>query len=265
MPIVLKSPAQIPCMRKAGAVAAQVASTMTTAARPGVATAELDELAAREMLRAGAVSAIFDRSGGRGAAGAGGGAGFPGHTCISVNEEVLNGMPGPRVLGDGDIVSFDVSVVMGGWCASRAVTVGVGAVTPQKQRLIEVANESLSRAIALVQPMRKWSPVAREIQQQIESAGFQVVREFAGHGIGKQLFEEPLVFNHVEAATSRRDFPLRAGMTLTIEPILVAGGRAVMLLGDGWTVVTEDGQPGAHVRHTIAVTENGAEVLTGVG
>jgi methionyl aminopeptidase len=116
-----------------------------------------------------------------------------------------------------------------------------------------------------MQPMRKWSAIAREIQQEIESAGFQVVREFVGHGLGRNLFEEPMVVNHVDAGTSRRDFALRAGMTFTIEPILVAGRREVEQLDDGWTIVTVDGQPGAHVRHTVAVTESGGEVLSAGG
>jgi methionyl aminopeptidase len=257
MAIVLKSAGDVARMRAAGRVAADVASAMANAARAGVTTAELDQLAAREMTRAGAVSAIFH--------GRGGGGAYPAHTCISVNEQVLNGVPAMRVLRDGDILSVDVSVLSGGWCGSRAMMLAIGEITPQKQRLIEVANETLSRAIAMVRPMRKWSAIAREIQQQIESAGFQVVREFVGHGIGRKLFEDPKVFNHVDATTVRGDFPLRAGMTLTIEPILVAGAREVVQLEDGWTVVTVDGQPGAHVRHTVAVTERGAEVLSGGG
>ena len=154
--------------------------------------------------------------------------------------------------------------MLDGLCASRAVTVAVGgaAATPQRQRVIDVANAALARAIELVRPMRKWSDVARIVQRQIESSGCQVVREFVGHGIGRQQFEEPKVFNHVDATTLRGDFPLRAGMTLTIEPIVTAGRRAVRLLDDGWTVVTEDGEPAAHVRHTVAVTADGAEVLT---
>ena len=257
MAIVLKSPAHVARMRAAGRAAADVASAMASAAHAGVTTAELDQLAAREMTRAGGASAIFH--------GRGGGGAFPAHTCIGVNEQVLNGVPGNRALRDGDIVSFDVSVMLDGWCASRAITIPIGQVTPQKQRLIDVANETLVRAVALVQPMRKWSAIAREMQQQIESAGFQVVREFVGHGIGRNLFEDPMVVNHVDATITRRDFGLRAGMTFTIEPILVAGTREVEQLDDRWTIVTVDGQPVAHVRHTVAVTERGAEILSSGG
>ena len=262
MPIMLKTGRDLVAMRQASQVAAHVAAAMSaaTAARPGVTTAELDALAAREIDRAGAISAILHRGGRDNPGGP-----FPAHTCISVNDQVLNGVPGPRVLRDGDIVSFDVSVTLAGWCGSRAIMVAIGAIAPEKQRLIDAANASLASAIAMIQPMRKWSAIARQIQQTAEAAGFQIVREFTGHGIGRELFEQPMVFNHVDAATLRHDFPLRAGMTLTVEPILVAGRRDVVQFDDGWTVATADGHPGAHVRHTIAVTQSGAEVLTGGG
>ena len=253
MPILLKSSADIARMREAGRVAAAVAAAMRAAARAGVTTATLDQLAAGEIARLGAMSAVAKAAGGR----------FPGQTCISVNEQVLHGVPGPRALRDGDIVTFDVSVMLNGFCASRAVTVPVGAAaSPERQRVIDVAECALARAIELVRPMRKWSEVARQVQRQIEARGCQVVREFVGHGIGRRQFEEPKVFNHVDAVTLRGDFPLRAGMTLTIEPIVTAGRREVDLLADGWTVATMDGQPAAHVRHTVAVTDQEAEVLT---
>lgn len=256
MPIILKSKREIEVMRRAGVVVHRVLSLMREAGKVGVTTLELDEIAGAEMKRSGVVSSsrfypTYKE-----------GEGFPGYTCISVNEEVIHGIPGPRKLKEGDIVSVDVNVFLDGWVADSATTFAIGKPSAKVQKLMDVTQATLQMAIEHIRPGKKWSEVARLLQWNVESNGFNVVREFVGHGVGRSMHEDPKVPNFVTAEQMRGDFTLRAGMTIAVEPMVVMGRRDVVLLEDDWTVVTEDRLPAAHFEHTIAVTEKGADVLT---
>ncbi|HEX8912084.1 MAG TPA: type I methionyl aminopeptidase [Humisphaera sp.] len=253
---VLKSRREIEMMRRAGQVACQVLARMREVAVAGVTTAEIDAVAKEEMLRAGAVS------GSRNYPTYEEGKGFPGYTCLSVNEEIVHGIPGKRVLREGDVVSLDVALSLNGYCADTCATVPIGKVSPLSQKLLDVTKSTLSMAIENVRPGRRWSEIARMIQRTVEQAGFSVVREFVGHGIGRSMHEDPKVPNFVTGEGLRGDFELRPGMTLAVEPMVVAGKRDVRALKDQWTMVTADGKPAAHFEHTVAVTDHGVDVLT---
>jgi methionyl aminopeptidase len=256
MPIVLKTRREIEMMRRAGQVGRDILSKMRDAAVVGVTTGELDELARSELEKVGGVGLSKNYPTYKE------GEGFPGYTCISVNEEVVHGIPGKRVLREGDIVTLDLAMSLEGYCSDLAVTVPVGKIAPAAQRLLNVTQETLVLAIQNMKPGRRWSDVARLMQHYVERHGYSVVREFVGHGIGQAMHEDPKVPNFVSFEQLRGDFLLRAGMTLAVEPMVVAGHRDVKLLKDGWTVVTEDGQRAAHFEHTVAVTATGADVLT---
>lgn len=256
MKVVLKSRREIEMMRRAGQVACNVLAKMREAAVAGVSTGELDLIARDEMLKEGAVS------GSRNYPTYEEGKGFPGYTCISINEEIVHGIPGKRVLKAGDIVSLDVALQLNGYCADTCATVAVGQAPPLAQKLLDVTKETLAMAVENIRPGRRWSEVARVIQRHVEGNGFSVVREFVGHGIGRQMHEDPKVPNFVTGEGLRGDFELRPGMTLAVEPMVVAGKRDVKSLKDNWTMVTVDGKPACHFEHTVAVTEVGVDVLT---
>jgi methionyl aminopeptidase len=256
MPIVLKTRREIDLMRHAGRVGHDILEKMKTAAVAGVTTLELDDLAASELAKVGGVGMSRNYPTYRA------GEGFPGHTCISVNEEIVHGIPGPRVLRTGDLVTLDLALKVNGYCCDTAVTVSIGTITPRNQRLLDVTRQTLDLAIANITPGRRWSDIARLMQHNVEKNGYSVVREFVGHGVGRDMHEDPKVPNFVSPEQMRSDFKLRPGMTLAVEPMVAMGRREVELLSDGWTVVTEDRTPAAHFEHTIAVTETGVEVLT---
>ncbi|HLL90811.1 MAG TPA: type I methionyl aminopeptidase [Tepidisphaeraceae bacterium] len=256
MPIVLKTRREIEAMRHAGKVGHDILQKMREAAKPGVRTLELDALAEAELHKHNAIGLSKNYPTYKL------GEGFPAGTCISVNEEVVHGIPGGRVLKDGDVVTLDLALQVNGYCADTAVTVGIGNVLPGVQRLLDVTKECLEIAVQHIKPGKKWSEVARLIQYNAERNGFSVVREFVGHGVGRTMHEDPKVPNFVTAEQLRGDFKLRPGMTLAVEPMVVMGRRDVVLLDDGWTVVTEDRKPAAHFEHTVAVTEQGVDVLT---
>lgn len=256
MPIVLKTRREIEMMRRAGHVGREVLARMEKAAVPGVSTGELDELARIELDRFGAVALSKNYPTYKD------GEGFPGYTCISVNEEVVHGIPGRRTLKEGDIVTLDLALSLEGYCCDTATTVGVGKINPAAQRLLDVTKQTLLLAIQNMKPTRRWSDIARLMQHYVERHGYSVVREFVGHGIGRSMHEDPKVPNFVSFEQLRGDFVLRPGMTLAVEPMVVAGRRDVQLLPDGWTVVTEDAQRAAHFEHTVAVTSNGVDILT---
>lgn len=253
---ILKTRREIEMMRRAGQAGRDILAAMQRAAVPGVTTAELDDLARVELDKVGAVALSKNYPTYKA------GEGFPGYTCISVNEEVVHGIPGKRVLREGDIVTLDLALSLEGYCTDTATTVAVGNISPQNQRLLEVTKHTLVLAIQNMKPGRKWSDIARLMQHYVERHGYSVVREFVGHGIGRSMHEEPKVPNFVTFEQLRGDFLLRAGMTLAVEPMVVAGRRDVQLLKDGWTVVTEDGHRAAHFEHTVAVTSNGVDILT---
>ena len=256
MPIVIKTRREIEMMRRAGQVAFDVLSRMEGAAAAGVSTLELDELARAELEKAGAVALSKNYPTYKA------GEGFPGHTCISVNEEVVHGIPGRRTLKEGDVVTLDLALSLNGYCVDTAKTIGIGRIHPVARRLLEVTSQTLELAMQNMKPGRKWSDIARLMQHNVEHNGFSVVREFVGHGIGRAMHEDPKVPNFVTIEQLRGDFKLRPGMTLAVEPMVVMGRRDVELLSDGWTVVTEDRMPAAHFEHTVAVTDTGVDVLT---
>lgn len=235
-------------MRPACEVASAVLEEVGAFIQPGVTTREVDEFAAARMKQHGAKSAFL------------GYRNFPRNICISVNEEVVHGMGGPRRLEFGDIVSVDIGVMHNGYVGDTAKTVAVGGCDIRAQRLMDVTEQSLYEGIAQAVLGKRVVDISRAIQNYVEANGFSVVREFVGHGVGRTVHEEPQVPNFVEKAASSPK--LRPGMTLAIEPMVNAGGPHVACLRDGWTVVTKDGQLSAHFEHTVLVTEAEPEILT---
>jgi methionyl aminopeptidase len=252
MPIILKSRREIEAIRRAGALAVDIIEKMRRRVCPGITTAALDELVRIELYKAGAISSVKFGSN----------PGYPGQCCISTNDEVLHAPPGPRVLQEGDIVTLDVGVSLEGFCAGRALTVPVGMVDEERVRLLRVTEQTLAAAISQMMPGRRWSDIALLIQQNIQRNGYSVVREFVGCGVGRDWIEEPAMPNFYDKITLQRDFLLRPGMTLKVDPIVLSGRPEIELMADGFTIVTRDGKPAAHARHTIAMLETGAEVLT---
>jgi methionyl aminopeptidase len=179
-----------------------------------------------------------------------------------VNDEVVHGIPSDRVLQEGDVVTLDLALSLGGSCADTATTVAVGKASGEAMKLLRVTQETLNLAINNMKPGRKWTDIARLMQYHVESNGFSVVREFVGHGIGRSMHEDPKVANFVTGEQLRGDFKLRPGMTIAVEPMVVVGRRDVDMLDDNWTVVTNDGTIAAHFEHTVAITETGVDILT---
>jgi methionyl aminopeptidase len=252
--IKLKTPEQIERMRKAGRIVHQVLDRLGEMIRPGITTEELNAEAERITRQSGG-ACLF--KGVPGKAGP-----FPGAICASVNEQVVHGIPGSREVCDGDIVSIDFGVKLDGWCSDAARTFMVGNVAPPVQRLVEVTQNSLAMVIEMFRPGEKWSTLARAMQTYIESEGFSVVREFVGHGIGLEMWEDPKVPNYVSRELIERDIPLVEGMVLAVEPMVNMGGPKVEYSPDGWTVLTKDRRPSAHFEHTLAGTPDGVAVLT---
>lgn len=256
MPIILKSRREIEMMRRAGRLAHAILGEMRQAARAGVTTGELNEIARVALERSNAVGLSKNYPTYRP------GEGYPAETCISVNEEVVHGIPGPRKLQDGDVVTLDLALMLEGYCCDTAVTVAIGSISTKVQQLLDVTRGTLDLAVQHMKPGKRWSDVARLMQYHVERHGFSVVREFVGHGVGRSMHEDPKVANFVTAEQLRHDFRLKPGMTLAIEPMVVMGKREVVLLEDQWTVITADRMPAAHYEHTVAVTDSGADVLT---
>lgn len=243
-------------MRAAGRVVHQVLNQCQELCRPGTTTQEIDEEAYRVFTAAGATGLFKNYPTYRP------GEGFPSNTCISVNEEVVHGIAGSRVIQEGDVVGIDCGVMLNGWCGDSAITLLVGDVDEEVRKLCEVTEQVLQLAIQNIRPSRRWSQVARLMQNHAESHGYSVVREFVGHGIGQSMHEDPKVPNFVSRELLGDDIVLREGVVLAVEPMCNLGGSKVRTLDDGWTVVTVDRKPSAHYEHTIAVTANGCEVLT---
>ena len=242
-----KTKEEIAKMRKAGRVVAEMLEKCTAAARPGMSTAELD-LVAREVLeRRGARSNFLNYHG------------FPAVICTSPNSVIVHGIPGPYRLRDGDILSIDCGAIVEGYHGDAAVTIPVGRVTAEAQELIEVTRDSLWSAIERVRDGGRLSDIGHAVQTVAEGAGFSVVREYVGHGIGTALHEEPQVPNY---GPPGRGIKLKVGHVFAVEPMVNAGSPATQVMDDGWTVVTADGRLSAHFEHTVAVTDDGPEVLT---
>jgi methionyl aminopeptidase len=244
-------------MHQAGAVVADVLSKLQKIAVPGVTTGRLDRVAMQMAVEAGA-EALF-----KGVRNPQARMPFPGAICASINEQVVHGIPSEAaVLREGDILSIDFGVRLNGYCGDAATTIAIGRISEENRRLIEVTTEVLGIAIARARPGVRWSQIADRMQRHAESAGFSVVRDFVGHGIGTKMHEDPKVPNFVSDELLADDIVLAEGMVLAVEPMINAGTYAVRTLGNGWTVATRDGRCSAHLEHTIAIVKGGCEILT---
>jgi methionyl aminopeptidase len=247
--ITLKSEHELGLMREAGRIVAEVLARIQEAVIPGITTADLEAIA--DEIIVSKYHAIPSFKGYRG---------FPGLVCTSINEEIVHGIPGQRVLHEGEIISVDVGVIHKGYQGDSAVTVPVGDVDAESQRLISVTKEALRIGIEAAQAGKWTTDISRAIQRYAESQGYSVVREYTGHGIGQKMHEDPQIPNYFEPRMGRAR--LRPGMTFALEPMLNAGSWRTRVLDDHWTVVTADGKRSAHFEHTVAVTKNGPEILT---
>jgi len=246
--IVCKSAAELQRMRAANALVADVLAELASEVQPGVTTLDLDRLAEQRVRAAGAVPAFK------------GYRGYPATLCASVNDEVVHGIPSAeRRLNEGDIVSLDMGVLVDGYYGDSAVTVGVGRISEDARRLLQVTEQALYRGIEAARPGGRLSDIGHAIQAWVEEHGFSVVREFVGHGIGTRLHEEPQIPNYGQPGRGPR---LSEGMVLAIEPMVNLGRAGVKVLPDGWTAVTKDGSLSAHFEHTVAITAEGPEILT---
>lgn len=251
--ITIKTAAEIEKMRVAGQVVAQVLAGMQRMVEPGITTGDLNAMAEEECSKRGAIPVFKNYPNfvtGRP---------FPGSICASVNEEVVHGIPGPRKLKEGDIISIDFGVLVDGYAGDSAVTIAVGKVEPRVAELLQVTEEALLKGIQEALPGRHLGAISHAVQTHVEKAGFSVVRDFVGHGIGRQMHEEPSVPNF---GKPNRGPVLQAGMALAIEPMVNLGSYHVYTRMDEWTVATRDGKPSAHFEHTIVITDNGPEILT---
>lgn len=255
--IILKSDREIDLIRQAGRVVFRVLSRMRELARPGVTTAELNAIAEKMIDEAGG-TALF-----KGVENPQAKCPFPAALCTSVNEELVHGIPSNRPLREGDVVSIDCGVRLNGYCGDSATTLPIGNVSAEATRLLDVTRGALDVAIAEMKPGRMWSEVARKIQVFVEDRRLSVVREFVGHGIGREMHEEPKVPNYWDNSQKRLDFRLVPRMVLAVEPMVNLGTHKVEYAGaDRWVVVTKDRKLAAHFEHTLALTESGVEILT---
>lgn len=254
--IRLKTPQEIAMMRRAGRVVARALALVRELARPGVTTGELNA-AVEEYFRSERAEPLF-----KGVRAGPGKPPFPAAICASVNEQVVHGIPGSYRLKEGDILSVDTGCRVEGWCADAAVTIPIGEISEADRKLIDVTRGTLELAIRELGRCRHWSQVARKMENFVRRHGFSVVEQFVGHGIGRQMHEEPQVPNFVSPVLRRHDFRLCPGLVLAIEPMVNAGSADVRVASDHWTVVTVDGSRSAHFEHTVAITAEGPVVLT---
>jgi methionyl aminopeptidase len=245
--INLKSKREIGIMRDASRIVAAVLEELCHCCKAGVSTRELDRLAEEKTVRHGGEPAFK------------GYRGYPRALCTSINEQVVHGIPGNYELKEGDIVGLDFGVIYKGYYGDAAITVPIGQIGSETQKLLQVTEECLYLGIEQMVPGNHLSDLSRAIQMHAESNGFSLVKEFGGHGIGKHMHEEPMVLNYV---VNGRGIKLKPGLALAIEPMVNMGTDRVQVLSDGWTVVTADGKPSAHFEHTVVITENGPEILT---
>ncbi len=245
--ITIKSRDDIAALRRANRAAAEALADVVKAVKPGVQTRELDEIAREGIVRRGGKPAFL------------GYMGYPASLCVSLNEQVVHGIPSDRKIKQGDLVSLDLGAVKDGFVGDLAVTVAVGEVEPRAQELIRVTRESLYKGIDQARPGNRLYDISAAVEAHVTSAGFSVVRQFVGHGIGRDMHEEPQIPNYGKAGTGLR---LKAGMTFAIEPMVNVGTWQVKVLSDGWTVVTGDGSLSAHFEHSIAITNDGPIILS---
>jgi len=253
-PPEIKSARDIELMRKAGLLVWEAHQLVASMLKPGVTTAAIDS-AVEEFLKRRQATSLFK--------GVPGKVPFPATTCISVNEEVVHGIPGPRKLVEGDIVSVDIGCKLNGWCGDAAATYPVGRIAPEVQRLLDVTKGVLDLSIDLLGKRGWWREVAAEMEKYVKRSGLSVVESFVGHGIGREMHEDPQVPNYVSGQLRRGgDFRLVPGLVIAVEPMVNMGTKRVRTRADHWTQVTADGRPSAHFEHTVAVTSAGPYVLT---
>ncbi|HQF84060.1 MAG TPA: type I methionyl aminopeptidase [Smithellaceae bacterium] len=245
--VILKQPDEIAIARASNRIVAEVLSVLREKVKPGVTTLELDQIAERTAEKRGAMPAFK------------GYRGYPYALCASINEEVVHGMPSKRVLMEGDIIGLDFGVYYQGFYGDSAITLPVGRVNAGAARLMEVTEKSLYEAIRQTSAGNRLGDISAAVQTTVEAAGFSVVRDFVGHGIGRQMHEDPQIPNFGKKG---RGIELKAGMIFAIEPMVNEGDYRVKILADGWTVVTEDGSLSAHFEHSVAITDNGPEILS---
>jgi methionyl aminopeptidase len=245
--IVCKSPSELETMHRAGLVVWGVLDSLRRMVKPGMTTMELDQFAERRAVEQDARPAFKNYRG------------YPASLCTSINDQVVHGIPSGRALREGDIVSLDFGVELGGYYADAALTVPVGAIRPELEKLLDVTRDALGQAIDKVRPGHRLGEVSSSVQQLVERNGYSIVREFVGHGIGTRMHEEPNVPNYGDPAKGPK---LQEGMVIAIEPMVNAGKADVRVLDDHWTAVTMDGSYSAHFEHTVAVTANGPWILT---
>lgn len=246
--IALKSKSELDSMRLAGHIVADALNQVFDALEPGITTAELDDIARRAIAAEGAKPAFLGLYG------------FPAVACISLNAEIVHGIPSERVISDGDLVSVDCGAIIDGFYSDHARTAVAGKTEDdERRRLVEVCRESLRRGIAECMPGNRVGDISNAVEQYVRDAGFELVREYVGHGVGRELHEAPPVPNIGPPATGPQ---LMNGMTIAIEPMIMTGSWETKVLDDGWTVVTADGSLSAHFEHTVAITDDGPEVLT---
>jgi methionyl aminopeptidase len=247
MPIIIKSDDEIALMREAGHILAEMLELLAAEVRPGLRTAELDTIVRQEFKRRNVVPTFLGYQG------------YPACVCVSVNDEIVHAIPGGRMLREGDIVSIDLGATHHGFVADSALSIGVGQMAPEAQRLIDVTHEALWHGIRAARPGARLGEISHAVQTHAESQGFAVVREYVGHGVGRDMHEEPQVPNY---GPPNRGPLLRKGMVIAIEPMVNIGDWHTKKHNDGWTVSTLDGSLSAHFEHTIAITDGAPEVLT---
>jgi methionyl aminopeptidase len=245
--INIKSPREIEIMRRSGKITAKTLAALMAAAKPGITTGQLDKLAEESIRSMGGVPTFIGYSG------------YPSSICASVNDEVVHGMPGDRVLQNGDVLSIDIGTTFEGYVSDSAITIPIGQVSDAAQRLLKVTQECLMLGIAEMTVGKHVGDIGYAVQQHAESHGYGVVRALVGHGVGRKMHEDPQVPNY---GVRGEGLQLRAGLVLAVEPMITEGTFEVETLDDGWTVVTEDGKLAAHFEHTIAVTDQGPKILT---
>jgi methionyl aminopeptidase len=255
--IKLKSPREIGLMREAGRVVARALDQVRKLAVPGATTADMDAAVAAVFREHGASPLFLGYP-----STVKGKPPFPAVICASVNEQVVHGIPNRRPLREGDVVSVDTGCRLNGWCGDAAVTLAIGAVPPEVRKLLDVTSETLDLAIRAMGRCRTWSEVASLMERFVKSQGMYVVEKFVGHGIGRDMHEEPQVPNFVSKALRKNDIRLEPGIVLAVEPMVAMGTKDVRTLDDGWTVETKDRRASAHFEHTVAMTPDGPRVLT---
>jgi methionyl aminopeptidase len=255
--IILKSPREIGFMREAGRLVARALQKVREMAVPGATTGEINEAVATIFRDVNATPLFHNYPNSQR-----GGPPFPAVICASVNEAVVHGIPNRRALKEGDILSVDTGARLNGWCGDAALTLAIGQVAPEHQRLLQVTQDTLDLAIRAMARCRTWAEVATLMEQYVKSQGMGVVEQFVGHGIGQSMHEEPQVPNFISKTLRKHPIPLEPGLVLAVEPMVCLGTKDVTVLGDKWTVVTKDRRFSAHFEHTVAMTVDGPRILT---